>query len=77
MTTLTFDESAAENILEAFGKGVDNEGYVVDADGERETTDHGDEIEKGHFAGLEQGSIIVLDDDFNSLVGHVNRRQEE
>lgn len=74
--TLTFDESAAEFILSSFGKGVDDEGYVVDEDGNRETVD-GKPIQTEHFAGLEKGSVIVLDDDFNTLVDHVKRRREE
>lgn len=77
-TTLTFDESAAEYVLEAFGREVDEEGYVVNPEtGERETTESGDEIHKEDFAGLEQGSIIFLDDDFNTLVDHVKRQREK
>lgn len=77
MTTLTFDESAAEEILEAFGKSVDEEGYLYDPETEeRETNGDGEEIQKGRLAGIEQGSIIFVDDDFNSLVEHVNRRKE-
>lgn len=78
MTTLTFDESAAEDVLKAFGKDVDDEGYLVDQESEeRETNQDGEEIQKEHFAGIEQGSLIFVDDDFNSLVAHVNRRQEK
>lgn len=74
--TLTFDESAAEFVLESFGRSVDEEGYVVDNEtGERETTEGGNEIHRKHFAGVEDGSIIFLDDDFNTLVRHVKRRR--
>lgn len=77
-TTLTFDESAAELILQSFGKDVDEEGYVIDpVTGERETTESGDEILKEDFAGVEKGSIIFLDDDFNSIVDHVKRQRKE
>jgi len=30
MTTLTFDKSAAEFVLESFDKATDNQGYVID-----------------------------------------------
>lgn len=77
-TTLTFDETAAEYIIEAFGKDVDDEGYVIDPEnGERETIDAGEELHIDHFAGVEEGSIIFLDDDFNTLVEHVKRRREQ
>lgn len=76
--TLTFDESAAELVLQSFGRDVDKEGYVINPEtGERETTETGEEIHKEHFAGLEEGSIIFLDDDFNTLVDHVKRRRED
>lgn len=77
-TTLTFDESAAEFILESFGREVDAEGYVINPEtSERETTEDGEPIHKDHFAGLEDGSIIFLDDDFTTLVDHVKRRRHE
>lgn len=75
--TLTFDESAADYILDAFGKEIDDDEFVVDSEKRsRETTEHDTEIQKEHFAGLEEGSIIFLDDDFNTLVEHVKRRSD-
>lgn len=76
--TLTFDESAAEFVLESFDKEVDAEGYVIDPDTEhRETTPDGEEIHVSEFAGLEEGSILFLDDDFTTLVDHIKRRREK
>lgn len=76
--SLTFDESAAEFVLEAHGKAVDEEGYVVDAEtGERVETPEGDEIEASEFAGIEKGSTLFLDSNFESLVEHVKRRRSE
>lgn len=75
-TTLTFDESAAEFVLESFGRAVDDEGYVIDPEtGRRETTENGEDIHKDEFTGVENGSIIFLDDDFTTLVNHVKRRR--
>jgi|GEM_PF-3549169 len=76
--TLTFDESAADHILEAFGKEIDDDEFIVDSEKKsRETTEHNNEIQKENFAGLEEGSIIFLDDDFNTLVEHVKRRSDQ
>ena len=76
--TLTFDESAAESVLERFDREVDSGGYVYDPESEeRETTPTEEPIPKEDFAGLERGSVIFLDDDFNTLVDHVKRRRED
>jgi len=74
-TTLTFDESATDFILESFGRDVDDEGYIIDPEtGDRVTTPDGEEIKKEEFAGVERGSTLYLDDDFNTIVEHVKRR---
>lgn len=74
--TLTFDESAAQYVLESFDRATDHDGYVINPEtGNRETTETGAEIHESDFAGLEAGSIIFLDDDFNTLVNHVKRRR--
>lgn len=74
--TITFDKSAASHVLKAFDKKVDEKGYVVDEESEdRVTNMEGIEIQENHFAGMEQGSVIFLDDDFNTLVDHVKRRE--
>lgn len=76
-TTLTFEESASEFVLETFDKAVDENGYVVDPEtGDRVTTPEGGEIKKEEFAGVENGSTLFLDEDFTTLVEHVKRRQE-
>lgn len=76
--SLTFDDSATEFVLEAHGKTVDEEGYVADTEtGERVVTPEGDEILASEFAGIEKGSTRFLDDNFESLVEHVKRRQSE
>lgn len=76
-TTLTFDENAAEFILESFGAEIDDEGFIINPEtGERETVTDSEELHKDHFSGVEKGSIIYLDDDFNTLVEHVKRRRE-
>lgn len=74
---LTFDESATEFVLESFGKAVDDDGYVIDAEtGERVTTPDGEHIEADEFAGVEKGSTLYLDDGFTTIVDHVKRQKE-
>lgn len=74
-TTLTFDASVAEDVIREFGKEVDDNGYIVDPEtGNRVETESGDPINVDHFAGVEKGSMIFLDDDFNTLVDHMKRR---
>lgn len=73
--SLTFDESAAEFVLQAFGRKIDDEGYVVNPNtGKREVSPEGDELRAEAFAGVERGSLLFLDDNFDSLVEHVKRR---
>jgi len=75
--SLTFDESAAEFVLEAFDREVDGEGYVINPKtGERETTPDGEEIHRDEFTGVEDGSTLFLDDDFMTLVDHVKRQRD-
>ena len=77
-TTLTFDETAAEFILESFGRSTDEEGYIINPEtGERERTPEGQEIHIDDFAGVEKGSELFLDDDFTTLVNHVKRRKKD
>ena len=73
---ITFDESTAETVLESFDRRIDDDGRVLRPDGEPETTDDGVELTIEKFAGVERGSLIFLDDDFNTLVGHVERRRK-
>lgn len=74
---LTFSGSATELVLSAFGKDVDKAGYIIDEETEeRETTNEGDPIKRDELAGIEKGSMIFLEDDFNALVDHVKRRRE-
>lgn len=76
---LTFDESAAEDILEAFDREVDEEGYIIDPEtGEREVVPGSNqEIHIDDFSGVEKGSVLFLNDDFTTLVDHVKRQRED
>lgn len=74
---LTFSDSATELVLGAFGKDVDRAGYIIDeGTEERETTLEGEPIKREELVGIEKGSMIFLEDDFNTLIDHVRRRRE-
>jgi len=72
---ITFDDSAAEMVLDEFGKAVDEQGYIVEADtGNRVLTPEGEEIPIQNFGGIAKGSQIFIEDNFVSIIKHVNRR---
>ena len=67
---ITFDESAKIDILSFFDKTVDDNGYVVEKDGDQQKviTPHGEEITLGEFAGIRKGSEIFIKSDLPSLI---------
>ncbi len=67
---LVFDASARDFVLEAFGKSVDSEGYIVEKDNpsQRVVTIDGQEIKKDMFAGVRKGSEIYIKSDIVSLI---------
>ena len=70
MSTITFDKASADFILEAFGKTVDKEGYIVEKENtkQRVLAEDGQEIEKLQFAGVRKGSEIFIKSDLISLM---------
>jgi hypothetical protein len=73
---MTFESEAAEHILASIGASVDEEGYVVDEEEEtRITNPDGEEIKVDELAIVEDGSTIFVDDNFDSLVKHVERQR--
>lgn len=75
LQSITFDKSAAKFILEAFGKTVNQEGYLV----EKETSDHvlsknGGHILISEFGGIAKGSEIYLKSDIVSMIDFVEKQ---
>ena len=68
--TITFDSSVKKQVLLALGKGVDEEGYLVEKDNPsaRILTRDGDEIHIEEFAGVYKGSEIFVKSDIASLI---------
>jgi hypothetical protein len=66
---ITFDESARAFVLDAFGKTISKDGFVVDkTTGQRVVTPRGEEIKADEFAGVRKGSAIPLKKNIVSLV---------
>ncbi len=75
---LTFEPDAAEHVLPAFGATTDDEGYIVYSDsGERVTTPDGETLKTEDLAVIEDGSTRFVDDNFASLVEHVERQRDD
>mgnify|MGYP006882768598 CR=1 FL=1 len=73
---LTFESEAVGYILPAFGVKIDEEGYVVDKEsGDRVETPHGEHVTADELAMVEHGSDVFVDDNFASLVEHVERQR--
>lgn len=75
--TITFDgdEEVKKLILEALGKTVDDEGFIVEATGSRQRvlTPKGEEVRLADFAGVIKGSEIFVKSDIDSLMDAADR----
>ncbi|MBI2405476.1 hypothetical protein HYV21_00265 [Candidatus Microgenomates bacterium] len=70
MSSITFDKSVKDFILDAFGKTTDSEGYVVEKNNltQRVLTPDGEEIKKDEFAVIKKGSEKYIKSDLISLI---------
>lgn len=66
---LIFKENTLSLILETFGKGINEDGLIIEkATGEPVFTPEGDEIQACNFAGIKKGSEIFIKNDLLSLM---------
>lgn len=74
---ITFNISAKERILEAFGKTIDKEGYIVakDRPEERVLSQDGEELRLKDFAGLKKGSLVFIRSGLTSLIKLADKLQ--
>lgn len=70
ISPLTFNKDVKEDILELFGKTIDNEGFIVERENinQRVLTPKGEEIRLEEWAGLIQGSEAFVKSDTFSLM---------
>jgi len=69
--TIIFEDSelAKRQVLAINGKGVDKENFIIEnLTGERVLSPTGREVTIHEFAGLRNGSVIVITDDLPSLI---------
>ncbi len=70
---LTFDASAAKDILNFFGKKINDDNLVVEAETEQPVLGlDGSEVLECEFAGIKNGSEIFLKKDIISMMKLVN-----
>jgi hypothetical protein len=67
---MTFDSTTRDFVLDAFGKTVDADGYIVEqTDPTQKVTDlRGEEIPVSEFAGIRKGSAVFVKSDIMSLI---------
>lgn len=69
ISNITFSKDAREDILDLFGKTVDDEGYIVEKDSieQRVLTPKGEEIHIEDWGGVVKGSEAFIKSDAISL----------
>jgi len=67
---ITFDAASKKEILSYFGKKIDDDGYLIEADNpaQRVITPDGENITLEKFAGIRKGSEIYIKSDLPSLI---------
>lgn len=70
ISQLTFDEESKKDVLELFGKTIDEEGYIVEMDNlaQKVLTPKGEEIHIDEWAGIVKGSEAFVKSDTFSLM---------
>jgi len=74
---ITFEKEAKLEILEAFKKTVDENGYIVEKEkpSQRVLTIDGEELKLEDFAGIRKGSEIFIKSDLVSIINLVDLLQ--
>ena len=74
---ITFDESAENDILELFGKAVDDEGFIVEAAqrDQKVLTPQGEEIPVCEWGGVTKGSEAFVKGDAFTLLKVIRKSQ--
>ena len=65
---LLFTPKSLPFILEAFGKSINEDGLIVDSNGEPVLTPEGEVVEASKFGGLKKGSEIFIKEDLYSIM---------
>ncbi|MBI4932207.1 MAG: hypothetical protein HY841_15720 [Bacteroidetes bacterium] len=65
---LLFTEKSLPLILEAFGKSINEDGIIIESNGDPVLTPEGEEIDSREFGGFKKGSEIFIKDDLYSII---------
>lgn len=66
---LVFTEKAMPLILEAFGKSINDDGFIIETStGEPVLTPEGEELSANDFCGLKNGSEVFIKDNLYSVM---------
>jgi len=70
LSQITFSELASKDILELYGKSIDDEGFIVEKDNpsQRVLTPNGEEIPLKEWGGIRKGSEAFIKKDTFSLI---------
>ncbi len=76
---ITFGPSAAETVLEQFGKTLDEDNYIIDQESEERVTSlyKEEEIHIDEFGGVVEGSTEFIKDDYAEIHEYVKSQKEE
>ncbi|HEX4774568.1 MAG TPA: hypothetical protein VH234_03555 [Candidatus Saccharimonadales bacterium] len=75
MKTVTFDDTTRKIALLAFGKDIDEQGYIIEISSkQRVLTPDGEEVLAKDFAGIKKGSEIFITKDLPSLLQFANNK---
>ena len=75
---ITFGPSAAETVLEQFGKTLDEDNYIIDQESEKRVKSlyKGEEIHIDEFGGVVEGSTEFIKDDYAEIHEYVKSQEE-
>jgi len=76
MTEVIIHEDKLETVLDLLGQGVDDDGFVLDEDGERATSTDGAQIKSDDVGYLGHGSVEYVRDDFSSIYDYFESDEE-
>lgn len=72
--TVIFDKKLNAEIVSLFDKKIDEDGYIIEKNGERVLTKEGEEIKIEDFGGLRKGSEVFIKSDIVSLIKYMENR---
>ncbi|MFH1751648.1 MAG: hypothetical protein ABH821_01790 [archaeon] len=73
---VVFDKKSKKQVIEAFNKETDSEGFIVErGSSERVLTSNGEEVKFSDFAGLKKGSEIFIKSQITSLLEFAHKEK--